>query len=154
MPVACRETIEATKSRLISHQWHMLCRKLERKFEVPANMEKTLHAGMGVNVPTVKAKTSAKLASVIEGPTSARARPIRSSSCKLRSCRFKALTIMHMLSTPTCQQWSKNKQIELMFQHLKFQRVVYYVIIPLKYTKSYLVLYVLFSCKKILRRRK
>lgn len=77
-------------------------REEEQLTELPANMEKTRQAGIGVKVPTVKARTSAKLASEIDGPTSASARPTRDSSGEFRSCRFRAFTRMHILSTPTC----------------------------------------------------
>lgn len=42
-------------------------------------MEKTRHAGIGIKLPTANARTSDKLASVMEGPTSMRALLIRCS---------------------------------------------------------------------------
>lgn len=64
-------------------------------------MEKTRHAGIETKLPTAKARTSDKLARVIEGPTSTRALLIRSSNGELNGCLFTACTKIHILSTPT-----------------------------------------------------
>lgn len=93
---------------------------MRKIYEVPAKREKTLQAGIGVNDPTAKARTSAKLASVIEGPTSAKASPTRVSSGKFRSCRFKAFTKIHMLSTPTCHHKNRMLHLQLMLRRLQF----------------------------------
>lgn len=70
---------------------------------LPANIEKTRHAGMGIKLPIAKAITSDKLARVIDGPTSVSALLIRSSKSNSSGCRLIAWTRIHMLSTPT---WS------------------------------------------------
>lgn len=67
----------------------------------PANIEKTRHAGIGIKLPTANAKTSDRLASVMEGPTSTSALLIRPSRGNSNGCRLTAFTSMHMLSTPT-----------------------------------------------------
>lgn len=72
-------------------------------------MEKTRHAGIEMKPPTANARTSDKLASVIEGPTSTSALLIRSSRDSTRACRFTAFTSIHMLSTPT---WSSGRLTE------------------------------------------
>ena len=64
-------------------------------------MEKTRQAGIGMKLPTAKARISEKLASVIDGPTSPSALLIRSSKGNSKDCRFTACTNIHMLSTPT-----------------------------------------------------
>lgn len=64
-------------------------------------MEKTRHAGIGMKLPTAKARTSDRLARVIEGPTSTSALLTLPSIGKSRGCRLKACTKIHMLSTPT-----------------------------------------------------
>lgn len=64
-------------------------------------MENTRHAGMGVKLPTANARTSERLARVIDGPTSTSASLIFSSKGKSDGLRLTACTRMHMLSTPT-----------------------------------------------------
>lgn len=64
-------------------------------------MEKTRQAGIGMKLPTAKAKTSDMLARVIDGPTSTRALLIRSSKGNSKDCRFMDCTNIHILSTPT-----------------------------------------------------
>lgn len=64
-------------------------------------MEKTRHAGIGIKLPTAKAKTSEILASVMDGPTSTSALLIRPSNGNSDGCLFTACTNIHMLSTPT-----------------------------------------------------
>jgi hypothetical protein len=82
--------------------FHKKERNERRINDLPANIENTLQAGIGVIIPTAKARLSAKLASVIDGPISAKALPTRISVGRYISCRFTACTMMHMLSTPTC----------------------------------------------------
>lgn len=83
----------------------------ENKNILPANMENTRHAGIGIKLPTANAKTSDRLASVIDGPTSTSALLIRPSSGSSNGCRLTACTNMHMLSTPTwCDRGSDNQQ--------------------------------------------
>lgn len=53
-------------------------------------MEKTRHAGIGMKLPTAKAKTSDRLASVIEGPTSTSALLMRPSNGNSSGCLFTA----------------------------------------------------------------
>lgn len=53
-------------------------------------MEKIRHAGIGTKAPTAKAKTSDKLANVMDGPTSTSAELIRSSKETSRGCLFTA----------------------------------------------------------------
>lgn len=65
-------------------------------------MEKTRHAGIGIKVPTANARTSDRLASVMDGPTSTSALLIRSSKGNSIGCRLTACTSIHILSTPTC----------------------------------------------------
>ncbi len=116
--VYCIETTEkiltAENSKMCSDQkLRFNGKKMKRIFGIPAKREKTLHAGIGVNEPTAKARTSAKLASVIEGPTSASASPTRVSSSKFRSWRFNAFTKMHILSTPTCNHRKRMFKVQL-----------------------------------------
>jgi hypothetical protein len=54
-----------------------------------------------MKLPAANAKTSDRLASVMDGPTSTRALLIRPSSGNSNGCRLTACTNMHMLSTPT-----------------------------------------------------
>jgi hypothetical protein len=74
---------------------------MQKKKFLPANMEKTRQAGIGMKLPTAKARISDKLASVIDGPTSPSALLIRSSKGNSNDCRFTACTNIHILSTPT-----------------------------------------------------
>lgn len=67
-------------------------------------MEKTRQAGIGIKLPTANAKTSDRLASVMEGPTSTSALLIRPSNGNSNGCRLTACTSIHMLSTPTCHE--------------------------------------------------
>lgn len=67
----------------------------------PANIENTRHAGIGMKLPTANAKTSDRLASVIDGPTSTRALLIRPSKGNSNGWRLTACTKIHILSTPT-----------------------------------------------------
>lgn len=53
-------------------------------------MEKTRHAGMEIKLPTANAKTSDKLANVIDGPTSTSALLIRTSKGNSCCCLFTA----------------------------------------------------------------
>lgn len=64
-------------------------------------MENTRQAGIGIKVPTANARTSDRLASVMDGPTSTSALLIRSSRSNSNGCRFTACTSIHILSTPT-----------------------------------------------------
>ncbi|KAJ0917000.1 hypothetical protein HanPSC8_Chr06g0268321 [Helianthus annuus] len=54
-----------------------------------------------MKLPTANAKTSDKLARVIDGPTSASALLIRPSNGNSTCCLLTACTRMHILSTPT-----------------------------------------------------
>lgn len=64
-------------------------------------MENTRQAGMGIKLPTAKAKTSERLANVMDGPTSTSALLIRPSKGNSKGCRLTACTRIHILSTPT-----------------------------------------------------
>lgn len=71
-------------------------------------MEKTRQAGIGIKLPTANAKTSDKLASVMDGPTSTSALLIRVSKGNSSCCRLTACTSIHILSTPTCYSRGEN----------------------------------------------
>jgi len=64
--------------------------KLLKSKNLPANMEKTRQAGMEMKLPAANAKTSDKLANVIDGPTSSSALLIRLSKGNSRCCLFTA----------------------------------------------------------------
>jgi len=57
---------------------------------LPANMENTRIAGMGIKLPTANATTSETLANVIDGPTSTSALLIRPSMGNSSRCLFTA----------------------------------------------------------------
>lgn len=108
--VTCRKkssrTARATKERQIQINVQTkfqipLFKIYKSKNQSPANIEKTRHAGIGIKLPTANAKTSDKLASVMDGPTSTSALLIRLSKGNSSDCRFMACTNIHMLSTPT-----------------------------------------------------
>ena len=65
-------------------------KKFQEDKNLPANMENTRQAGMEIKHPTANAKTSDKLANVIDGPTSMRALLIRSSKGNSGCCLFTA----------------------------------------------------------------
>lgn len=69
-------------------------------------MENTRHAGIGIKLPTANARTSDRLASVIDGPTSTSALLIRPSKGNSIGCLLTAFTNIHILSTPT---WYENR---------------------------------------------
>jgi hypothetical protein len=64
--------------------------KILKYKNLPANMEKTRHAGMEIKLPAANAKTSDKLANVIDGPTSTSALLILLSKGNSSSCLFTA----------------------------------------------------------------